>query len=88
MNGVDIRPLNNPGSDDVERMVYKASRYFAENPDVLGVELFVTHDDGTSTVIGYVRNPAMKSLFADVHQIMGDHARNTKPRTVEVRPKP
>lgn len=88
MSDIDIRPLKNPCSDEVERLAYKTSKYFSENPDVLGVELFVRHDDGTKTVVGFVRNPAMKSLFNDVHQIFGDHARKTKPRTVEVKFKP
>ena len=87
-NKYDFQPLDNPETDTVETMVLRLSKYFADNPNVLGVELFTTDVDGNKSWVGYVRNPSMKSLFNDVHQAINSHETRTKPRTVEIRPKP
>jgi hypothetical protein len=85
---LNFKPLNNPESDTVEEMVHRVSRYFADNPQILGVELFTTDDEGNQAVVGYIRNPSMKSLFNDVHQSIKSYETLNKPRTVEIRPRP
>ena len=88
MQYFDIQPLNNPESDTVEEMVHRVSQYFAHNPQLLGVELITVDDDGNKCVVGYIRNPSMKSLFNDVHTAIKSYETRNKPRTVEIRQKP
>ena len=87
-NKYDFQPLDNPETDTVETMVLRLSKYFADNPQILGVELFTTNEEGNRSMVGYVRNPSMKSLFNDVHQAINGHETRIKPRTVEIRPRP
>ena len=87
MQRFDIEPLNNPESDTVEEMVHRVSQHFADNPQLLGVELITVDDDGNRCVVGYIRNPSMKSLFNDVHTAIKSYETRNKPRTVEVRQK-
>lgn len=87
MQRFDIEPLKNPESDTVEEMVHRVSQHFAENPQLLGVELITVDDDGNKCVVGYIRNPSMKSLFNDVHTAIKSYETRNKPRTVEVRPR-
>jgi hypothetical protein len=88
MQHFDIQPLNNPQSDTVEEMVHRVSRYFADNPQLLAVELITIDEDGNRRVVGYIRNPSMKSLFDDIHTSIKIYETLNKPRTVEIRPRP
>jgi len=84
----DFNPLNNLQADATEAMVHRVSRYFADNPQILAVELIALDEDGNRHVVGYIRNPSMKSLFDDIHTSIKTYETHTKPRTVEIRPRP
>jgi hypothetical protein len=77
-----------PGSNTLEQLAQDINTYFNENPSAIGVEVFVDNKDGTPKPIGFVRNPAMKSIFEDASSIYDKYKRESQERTVEVRIKP